>query len=129
MRKFVFWTGIYDIVGGVLLIILVIAGYFGKLPPLGKLVCCTILLLFFYLGIVLILCSRDLRNRASLVYWEGVLRIFGFILFAGFGFLGEMGIMLGIFGIVDLIIGLVYLIGIPKFLKTVAINIILDRVT
>lgn len=129
MKKFVFWTGIYDIAGGAFKILLVLAGYFGKVLPIGMLVCYTIAMVFIYLGVVLILCSRDLRSRASVVYWEGILRIFGFFLFAGFGFLGGMSIMLGIFGIMDLLIGLVYLIGLPKFLKTTAVNILLDKIT
>ncbi len=67
-------------------------------------------------------------NTASLVYWEGILDIAGFFFFAGFGFLGDLGIIPGVFGIVGLLIGLVYLIGLPKTLNITAANLLLDRV-
>jgi hypothetical protein len=44
-----------------------------------------------YLGLALVLSSRDLAARASFVYWEGILRVVAFFLFAGFGFLGGLG--------------------------------------
>jgi len=79
-----------------------------------------------YSGVVLVLCSRAYQ-RAALVYWAGFLRIAGFFLFAAFGFWGDFGVVTGILGIVDLIIGLVYLIGLPKSLSTSATNLLLDR--
>ncbi len=55
------------------------------------------------------------------------MNILGFLLLAGFGFLGDLGILPGVFGIVALLIGLVYLIGLPKALNTTAGNLLLDR--
>jgi len=127
MKKFVFWTGIYNIVGGI--------SFLGPKAPGLSLVkfpesnfwVWTLGAAITYLGLALVLCSRDLAARASLVYWDGILRVFGFFLFAGFGFLGGLGVMLGIIGIVDLLVGLVYLIGLPKALNTTVANLLLDR--
>lgn len=127
MKKFVFWAGIYNIVGGI--------GFF--FPGIGSLLGFQLpksnFWLWFwagaliYAGIVLIFCSRNLAARASLVYLQGIMNIFGFFLLAGFGFLGDLGIFPGVFGIIALLIGLVYLIGVPKTLNTTAANLLLDR--
>lgn len=127
MKKFVFWAGIYNIVGG--------SGFF--FPGIGRLLGFQLpksnfwlwfwAIALLYGGIVLILCSRNLTARASLVFWQGIMNILGFFLLAGFGFLGGWGILPGVFGIVALLIGLVYLIGLPKTLNTTAANLLLDR--
>jgi hypothetical protein len=46
---------------------------------------------------------------------------------AGFGLFGGLGPAVVLLGVVDLIIGLVYLVGLPNALNTTAINILLDR--
>jgi len=126
MRKFVFWTGILNVVSGLGFVSGAVSFLGIKLPAsgiwnwgLGAAI--------IYSGVVLVLCSRNLATRASLVYWEGFLRIVGFLLFVGFGFFGDFGIVTGILGIVELLIGLVYLIGLPKALNTTAANLLLDR--
>jgi len=50
-----------------------------------------------------------------------------FLLTAGFGIFGGLGPAVVLLGVVDLVIGLVYLIGLPKALNTPAISILLDR--
>jgi hypothetical protein len=83
--------------------------------------------LIIFVGIVLILCSRNLSARAPIVYWEAILRIVGFLVLGGFGFFGGFGIILGILGIVDLVIGLIYFIGLPISLGTNAANLLFDK--
>jgi len=46
---------------------------------------------------------------------------------AGFCIFGGLGPAVTLLGVVDLIIGLVYLVGLPKALNTTPINILLDR--
>jgi len=128
MKKFVFWTGIYNIVGGIVFLFPGIVSLLGFKLPESNFWVWVVAAALIYLGIALVLCSRNLTARASLVYWEGILDIAGFFLFAGFGFLGGLGILPGVFGIVGLLIGLVYLIGLPKTLDTTAANLLLDRV-
>lgn len=128
MRKFVFWTGIYNIVAGISFLFPRMVSLLGVKLPESNFWVWFAAAAAIYLGIVLVLSSRNLAARASLVYWEGILRVAAFLLFGGFGFLGDLGIVVGILGIVDLLIGLVYLIGLPKTLNTTAANLLLDRV-
>ena len=127
MRKFVFWTGIYDVVMAVTLSCPWVVKLFGVKLPESLFWLWFAAALVVYLGIVLVLASRNMSARASLIYWEGVLRIVGFFLLAGFGYFGGLGFIFVLIGIIDLVVGLVYLIGLPKVLKTSAMNLLLDR--
>jgi hypothetical protein len=127
MKKFVFWTGIYNIVGGISFLGPKAPGFSLIKFPESNFWVWTLGAAIAYLGLALVLCSRDLAARASLVYWDGILRVVGFFLFAGFGFLGGLGVVLGMIGIVDLLVGVVYLIGLPKALNTSIANLLLDR--
>jgi hypothetical protein len=128
MQKFVFWTGVYNIVLGLgfLLPPLVeflqvpapASGFWVRLPAT----------ITIYLGIMLVVCSRKLRERASIVYWEGILRIVLFFLLAGYGFFGGIGFAMALVGIVDLVIGLGYVLGLPRFLEIRAGDLLMDRV-
>lgn len=129
MQKFVFWTGIYNILLGVGFLIPSIPSLSGIQGTSSLFWLWLPAVLVIYLGILLILCSRDLNTRGTLVYWEGILRIFAFFLLTYFGFLGGLGIMLGIIGIVDLLIGLGYLIGLPRTLNKSHANLLLDKAT
>jgi hypothetical protein len=46
---------------------------------------------------------------------------------AGFGLFGGLGPAVVLLGVVDLVIGLVYLVGLPKALNTTPVNILRDR--
>ncbi|MGB7518351.1 MAG: hypothetical protein WA896_01815, partial [Spirulinaceae cyanobacterium] len=118
MQKFVFWTGIYNILLGVGFLIPSIPSLSGIQGTNSLFWLWLPAVLVIYLGVLLILCSRNLNVRGTLVYWEGILRVFAFLLLAYFGFWGGLGIMLGVIGIVDLLIGLGYLIGLPRALNT-----------
>ena len=127
MRKFVFWTGVYDIIVGISISCPWLVTLLKIELPSSYFWLWFAAVVIIYVGTLLVLCSRNLNARAPLVYWCGILKIFAFFLLAGFGFFGGLGFMAGVFGIIDLIIGLVYLIGLPKSLKTSAMNILLDR--
>ena len=128
MKKFVFWTGVYNIFLGLgfffppLIVFLRVpvpeSGFWVQLPAT----------LVIYLGVLLILCSRSLKSRASIVIWEGILRIVAFLLLAGYGFFGSLGISMALVGIVDLIIGMIYLIGLPRSLGVKNTQLLLDSV-
>jgi hypothetical protein len=128
MKKFVFWTGVYNIVLGLgflvppLVDLLQVpapeAGFWVRLPA-------TIVI---YLGVLLVICSRKLRERASIVFWEGILRIVLFFLLAGYGFFGGIGIAIALVGILDLAIGLVYIFGLPRSLDVKPGDLLMDSV-
>lgn len=98
MKQFVFWTGVYNILLGL--------GFF--LPPLISFLRVPVpesgvwvqlpATIVVYLGVLLILCSRNLRSRASIVCWEGILRIAAFFLLASYGFFGGAWDFYGICG-------------------------------
>ena len=47
----------------------------------------------------------------------------------GFGYFGGVGVMVGVMGIVDLLIGIVYLAGLPKALDRTHVELLLDKVS
>ena len=127
MRKFVFWTGIYDIVmAGTLACPRVVKMLRVPLPD-SYFWLWFAAALVMYLGVVLVISSRNIKARAPLIYWEGILRLVGFLLMAGFGLFGGLGLAVTLLGVVDLGIGMVYIIGLPKALNTTPMNILLDQ--
>jgi hypothetical protein len=128
MRGFVFWTGIYNIIAGISFLVPGIVPLLGIRLPESNFWVWTVAVSVIYLGVALVLSSRRLAERATVVYWEGILRIVAFLLFGGYGFFGDLGIVAGILGVLDLVIGLVYLIGLPRTLGESAMDLLLDRV-
>ena len=126
MRKFVFGTGVYNVLVGISFLIPGLPSLFGIQTPTSDFWVWLPSFFVIYFGILLIICSRNLSARGTLVIWEGILRIIVFVLTLYFGFLGDVGIMLGFLGIVDLIIALAYFIGLPKMLDTSLSNLIFD---
>ena len=84
-------------------------------------------LMAMFLGVMLILCSRDLPRRGSLVAWEGVLRIGGFGVMAGYGIFDGEGAQVAVAGLFDLVVGLAYLVGLPKHLGVSLATLLFDR--
>ena len=126
MRQFVFWSGVYN--AGLALFLL--------FPPLYRTLGLNIpaplwgwLLAGFlgYTSAVLILASRDLRRRASLVYWESLLRYIAALLLVSAGLFGDLGLIAVPLGFGDLAIGLVYMFGLPKVLLISHRDLLCDR--
>lgn len=126
MRQFVFWSGVYN--AGLALFLL--------FPPLYRALGLNIpaplwgWLLAGFLGFtsaVLILSSRDLRRRASLVYWESLLRYAAALLLIPAGLFGGLGLIAVPLGLGDLAIGLVYMFGLPKELQLSHCALLCDR--
>lgn len=127
MKKFVFWTGVYNILLAVSSLIPQLSNILGLTVPDSRFYLWLPGILIIYLGVMLILASRNLDERASIVFWEGILRLAGFIVATRYGFFGEFGASLGYVGVIDLLVGLVYIIGLPKSLNRRAVDILLDR--
>lgn len=77
-------------------------------------------------GVILILASRDLPRRASLVYWEGLARLVaaGLLLSLGEPLIGEGAWWLGAY---DAIWAVVYLVRLPKAVNATHRDLLLDR--
>ena len=82
-----------------------------------------------FISATLILCSRDLTRRGPIVAWEGVLRLGGFVVMAGYGMFGGGGPPMQLAGVFDLAVGLIYLIGLPRHLGAPVLSIMLDRMS
>ena len=126
MRPFVFWSGVYN--AGLSLLLLC--------PPLYRLlglnICAPLWgwLIAGFLGFtsaVLILAARDLRRRASLVYWEALLRYVAALLLIPAGLFSDIGLIAVPMGLGDLAIGLVYMFGLPKELGISHHALLCDR--
>jgi hypothetical protein len=124
--KFVFWSGVYN--AGLALFLL--------FPPLYRTFGLNIpaplwgWLLAGFLGFtsaVLILASRNLARRASLVYWEALLRYVAALLLIPAGFFGDLGLIAVPLGLGDLCIGLIYMFGLPKALNLSHRALLYDR--
>ncbi|MDD2738839.1 MAG: hypothetical protein PHR94_07875 [Methylomonas lenta] len=127
MTKFIFWSGIYN--AGLALTL--------TCPPFYRLLGLNIpaplwgwLLAGFlaYTSAILILASRDLRRRASMVYWESMLRYIAALLLIPAGLFGDLGLIAVPLGLGDLAIGLVYMLGLPKELGVSHSDLIWDRI-
>ena len=126
MKPFIFWSGIYNV--GLALTLLFPPVYLAlglNIPaPLWG------WLLAGFLGFTsaaLILSSRDLRNRAALVYWESLLRYIAALLLIPAGLFGDLGLIAVPLGLADLSIGLVYMIGLPRELGVNHRDLFFDR--
>lgn len=128
MPRFVFWTGVYNIVLGSGFLIPGFAGLLGLQLPESNVWLWLPAVLVIYLRLLLVLSSRNLETRGTLVYWEGVLRVVVGLMLGGFGFWTDLGIIAGLIGLVDLFIGLGYLIGLPRELNRPPSSLLLDRV-
>jgi hypothetical protein len=126
-RLWVFWTGIFNIVGYAavacpfsLKMFISASNGLGRLFGLGgtpltmpenvnHLVMINILgMLVVFLGILLIIASRDIEKRAWFVFWEGLARIFVFLFFLYYVLFRAGAHVTLLFGITDLIIGIIY---------------------
>jgi len=113
MTPFIFWSGVYN--AGLAIFLL--------FPPLyrelGMNICDPVWgwLIAGFLGFtsaVLILASRDLRRRATFVYWESLLRYIAALVLIPAGLFSDLGLITVPLGLGDLAIGLVYMFGLPK---------------
>jgi hypothetical protein len=128
MRNFVYWTGVYNIVLGLGFLFPPLVDFLQVPAPESGLWVRLPATIVIFLGVMLIICSRNLRARGSIVYWEGILRIGLFLLLAGYGFFGGIGIAMAFVGIVDLIIGVGYVYGLPRSLNVSAMDLLKDSV-
>jgi hypothetical protein len=80
-----------------------------------------------FLGLVLFISSRNLKQRGVYVIWVGIFKIIAFAVMAFYGISAHQGISSMAGGVLDLIFGIVFLVGIPKHLGTSLLDLILDK--
>lgn len=116
MQRFVFFTGIYNVLLGTVFFIPFLPDLLGINAPPSLFWLLLPSLLAIGLGAMLIYCSRDLSNRAPVVLAEGILHLAVGVLFIFYGFFGDIGLIAGVIGLVDVVVGIIYLVGIPRAL-------------
>ena len=126
MEKFVFGTGVYNVLLGLGFLFPPLLDFLRVPAPESAVWVQLPATLVIYLGVLLILCSRKLRSRASIVWWEGILRFAAFLLLAGYGLFGGLGISMALVGTIDLVFGLIYEFGLPRSLGLKASQFFLD---
>ena len=126
MKKFIFATGIISMILGVGLQFSAFSGILMPNEQPGMLLHIFGIVVIFF-GIMLMFCTHDLNRRGNLVIWQGILRLGGFALMAWYGIFGNEGLQVAIGGSFDLIVGLAYIIGLPRYLNTSLINLMLDK--
>jgi hypothetical protein len=126
IKSFVFWTGVYNAALALTL----------TCPPVYRGLGLNIPAPFWgwllagflaFTSAALILASRDLRHRAAFVYWESLLRYIAALLIIPAGLFGDLGLISVPLGLTDLVIGLVYMFGLPKELGVSHCALLCDR--
>ena len=126
MSSFVFWSGIYN---AALAFFLLFPGLY---RAVGLNVCAPFLAWLIagflaYTCVVLIFASRDLSKRATLVYWESLLRYAAALVLIPAGLFSDLGLIATMLGLGDLSIGFVYAFGLTKELGVSHRALLLDR--
>ena len=126
MTRFIFWTGVYN--AGLALFLVFPPAY----RAIGLNICSPVwgwLIAGFlaFTSAVLILSSRRLNQRASLVYWEALLRYVAFLVLVPAALFGDIGLIAALLGLGDLVIGLVYMFGLVKGLGMSHWDLLFDR--
>ncbi len=127
MKKFILLTGILNVILGILFTMPGLLQQMGLQPPDNPFWLMFPAIFLFFLGIILIYSSRDLKNRATIVFWDGLSRVAAFLGVSWFGLFAGMGLDMVLAASADLAIALVYFIGLPRHLGRSFMSILLDR--
>ena len=126
MQKFTYWTGIYNAVIAIFLLFPTLYQGVGLNicdPVWGWLIAGFLL----FCAAVLILSSRNLRQRAAFLYYESLLRYIAAVVLVSAGLFGDVGLIAVPLGLCDLAIGLAYMFGLPKELGVSHADLLRDR--
>jgi hypothetical protein len=127
MKTFVFLSGIINVLTGIIFIMPGTLQMSGLQIPENHFWLLFPAIFIFFLGIILMYCARDLQSRAPIVFWDGMSRVAAFFVFSWFGLFAGMGINMVLLAVPDLIIAIIYFVGIPRFLGRDFLSILFDR--
>ena len=125
-ERVVFWSGIWNIGLGLILITPPIREFLGlQVPnPFWPWVVAAFL---WYTAATLILSSRDVRIFASVIYWEALLRFASVSLLVAYGFTYVGVVPTVLFAVTDFVWGLMYLIGLRRVTGRSQTSLLFDR--
>lgn len=127
MQLYVFLTGVMNIVTGALFASPRALKRIGIKPPDSAFWLLLPALFLVFLGFILIYSARDLKNRSTIVFWDGMSRVTAFFGFVWFGLFGGWGLKMVLLGFADLAVALGYFIGLPRALGRSFGSILFDR--
>ena len=109
----VFWSGIWNVGLGLILITPPIREFLGLQVP-NPFWPCIVAVFLWYTAATLIQSSQNVQIFASVIYWEAVLRFaaVGLLVAYGFTYVGVLPTVL--FAVTDFVWGLVYLFGLRR---------------
>ena len=112
-ERVVFWSGIWNVGLGLILITPPIREFLGlQVPnPFWPWIVAAFL---WYTAATLILSSRDVRIFASVIYWEALLRFAAVALLIAYGFTYIGVVPTILFAVTDFVWGLVYIVGLQR---------------
>lgn len=115
LQSFVKYAGLYNLALAIGLLVPVIIRKMG-LNVSDQVLADVIGVLLLYTAAVQYFASFDLRKYAWIIFWEGLLRWSASGLLIYFGTFGNIGLSAAGLGVIDLIIGIVYVVILPKSL-------------
>jgi hypothetical protein len=113
LSRFVYWGGVYNLILAAGMAVPAVTHALGiniADPVLGQLIAGFLL----FTAVTQMFGSRDLKTYGWLIFWEGILRLIAAALLIPYGFFGHMGVMAGVLGLGDFLIGLVFLLVLPN---------------
>ncbi len=123
---FVYGAGVYNLLLAVGMAMPAITRTLGANiadPALGQLIAGFLV----FTAVIQMIGSRDLRTNGWAVFWEGILRWVAAALLIPYGFFGHLGLTAGVLGMGDFLIGLVYLIVLPRVVGKRTIDLLLGK--
>ena len=122
----VFWSGIWNVVLGLILITPPIIKLLGvQIPnPFWPSIVAAFL---WYTAATLMISSQDVQKFASIVYWEALLRFaaVAILITYGFRYIGVLPTVL--FAMSDFAWGVFYLVGLPRSTSRSHVSLLLSR--
>ena len=122
-KTFVFATGIYDFLLGFAILL---SAILGKQPAVMVMTLMVGAFLIFC-GAVLTWASKNIAQRAPVIFWQGMVRVFAVIVIICGVWGGFANVSSAPMGIIDAIIAPIYFIGIARVTGIPAMNVFLGR--
>ena len=124
--RVVFWSGVWNVGLGLILITPPITEFLGLQIP-NPFWPCIVAAFLWYTSATLILSSRDVQIFASVIYWEALLRFaaVGLLIAYGFKYLGVLPTVL--FAVSDFAWGVIYIIGLQRVLGRSHASLLLNH--
>ena len=124
----VFWSGIWNIGLGLVLITPPITEFLGVNIP-NPFWPCIVAAFLWYTSATLMLSSQDVQKFASIVYWEALLRFAAVVILLAYGFKYIGALPTTLFAVTDFAWGVIYMVGLQRVTDRSHASLLLNRAT